>query len=186
MKLHRSDPQTSSSAGSPVSAKRNSSAESEWEHILAIAHDILPFLSDIRLSVTATQVASGLGLSSTEALGRLLHKRQLPRFTLLRDWFYVVTLVQQAEGGDSLAAWAMRREEYPDVYYRFIRRVTGFSWTIVQDRGCQWAKEQAIAELLPNRGRFGLEDGIPETDSTVRKQSQTLPSHSEEDKGTVW
>lgn len=83
-------------------------------------------VGDLRLS--PLDCARRLGLHSGSEVERELRGRGLPRFRLLRDWFYVVRLHERAIAAGSLSAVAALRGDYPSVLYRFVQRVTGRDW----------------------------------------------------------
>lgn len=83
-------------------------------------------IGDLRLS--PLDCAKRLGLHSGSEIERELRSRGLPRFRLLRDWFYVVRLHERAAAAGSLSAVAAQRGDYPSVHYRFVQRVTGRDW----------------------------------------------------------
>lgn len=111
------------------------------------AHDVVPLFQDIQLSLTATSAAKSLGLKSAERLERMLADRRIRPFYSLRDWHYVVEIVDRFSMSDtSIAHWALARGEYPSVYYRFVRRVTRLSWTDIRSREPTWTRENALRD----------------------------------------
>lgn len=111
------------------------------------ANEITPLFQDIRLSLSATSAAKSLGLKSAGALERMLADLSIPPFYSLRDWHYVVQLVDRFSASDtSIAHWSLARGEYPSVYYRFIRRVTRLTWNDVRLREPTWARENALQD----------------------------------------
>ena len=100
----------------------------QWTACLAQFADLLVFFATLKLAVSETQVALAMGLSNPDALRRLLMKHKLPPFSLLRDWYYVVIMLERAEAGHAVAKWSMNEGSYPDVYYSFARRVSGLPW----------------------------------------------------------
>ena len=120
--------------------------------MLSRSEELLPFFSDQRLSVSETQVAATLRLPNADALRRQLVARRLPPFGALRDWYYLVRMVERAERGEHIAQWAMHRGEYATVYYRFVSRLTGKGWRTIVERGSGWAKARALAVWAPHLG----------------------------------
>ena len=119
--------------------------EARWVACLARFAELLPFFASLRLKVSETQVALAMGLPNADALRRLLIKRGLPPFRLLRDWYYVVVMTERAEARSAVAKWSMRDGSYPDAYYRLAQRLTGVRWGVTVKRGSRWAKERALA-----------------------------------------
>ena len=125
------------------------SQEAEWEAVMTRCGALLPPFAEVRLNVNAKGVADALGLRNADALRKLLVARRLPPFRMLRDWCYVVQLADRFADKRSIASWAMRRGEYPTVYYRFVRAVTGQPWRVVLARGPAWAKGSALHVWSP-------------------------------------
>lgn len=119
-------------------------AEIEWQSVMARCHDLLPYFAELQLNVTATRVACSLGIARADALRALLIGRRLPPFRVMRDWYYIVRLVERFGGGQSIADWALRRGDSPSVYYRLVRQVTGQPWRVVAARGPGDAKVHAL------------------------------------------
>lgn len=124
--------------------------EARWTACLLRFADLLPFFASLRLKVSETQVARAMGLPNADTLRRLLRKRGLPPFRLLRDWYYVVVMVERAESGNAVAKWSMHDGSYPDVYYRFAQHLTGMLWSMTVKHGSQGAKERALAAWAPH------------------------------------
>lgn len=98
---------------------------------------------DLRFS--ASKAARSLGLSGPSHLSRWLSDRALPRYTTLRDWYYIDRLYALAEECGSLNRSAELRGVYPSVYSRFVRRVCGESWRTLQPRGRLHVRRRALA-----------------------------------------
>ena len=132
-----------------MTAPDKADISAQWDATLALCGDLLPYLAELRLSVSATQVATAMRLPNADALRRLLLKRRLPPFRVLRDWYYLVRMLERAERGEALGAWSMQRGDYADVYYRFVARLTGQRWGKLVQRGSAWAKAGAVAAWAP-------------------------------------
>lgn len=81
----------------------------------------------------------------------------MPPYRPLRDWWYVSTLVEFSQRGDSLASAALGWGKDPAQYYRFVVRVTGKRWSELKQSGLCWVRCAAIAVWSPflgNNGRF--------------------------------
>lgn len=126
--------------------------EYQWCETLQRFADLQPLLADTRLRVTATHAAGYLGLPSSEALRSWLDARQLPPFKRLRNWYYLVALLERSERGEAIACWALTRGENPAVYYKFARSVGGVPWTQLRKRGSTDAKRRALSLWAVQRG----------------------------------
>ncbi|WP_396215652.1 hypothetical protein [Gemmatimonas sp.] len=125
--------------------------ESEWSVTLQRLGPLQPILEQLSLRLTATGAARSIGLRSPSELRRWLTDRRLPPFQLLRDWYYVVRLIERftpSENGSpfdvSLANWALREGKAPSVYYMFVLRVAERPWSVLRSSGPRIAKERAL------------------------------------------
>lgn len=91
-----------------------------WPQLFALLDSL-----DLRLS--PRRCATLLGLKSKAELERELRIRRLPRFRLLRDWWYLLRIHERAQRS-SLARLAASRGDYPFVLYRFVERTAGKGW----------------------------------------------------------
>lgn len=121
----------------------------DWESICTRFDDIVPLLRCLKLRTSAKDVAKHLNLLRHGDLKQHMRERNLPPFRILRDWFYLVELVQISHGDQSLCGWALKRGEQPAVYYRFVRGLAGLKWGDVQTKGPDWAKRQALKIWWP-------------------------------------
>jgi hypothetical protein len=87
-------------------------------------------LVDLRLS--STRCATALRLRSGAELERELRRRALPRFSMLRDWYYVIAMYSSTRDGCTLSTFAIKRGGYPSILYRFTYRVTGRPWREIE------------------------------------------------------
>ena len=126
-----------------------------WERTVARFVDLLPFFADVRLSMSETQAAYGLGLANADALRRWLLKRHLPPYRVLRDWYYVVVMVERADARNALGRWTMERGDFANVYYRFVEKITGQPWRMIRKHGLCWVKARALAVWAPHLGDDG-------------------------------
>lgn len=132
-----------------VLSGRTGPEEPEWQSVMQRCVELAPMLASLRLKNTASKAAAVMGLDGPMALNRELQRRRLPPFGLMRDWCYVVKLVDRFGVDRSLANWALHRGEYPAVYYQFVRRVTGLTWRELLNRGTEWAQHRALAVWAP-------------------------------------
>lgn len=116
----------------------------EWEALRTRCADILPYFAELRLNMSATRVAMGLGRGRADVLGRILTARGLPPYRVLRDWVYVVQLVERFPKGESLAKEMARRGDDPSSYYHLVRRVSRQSWLRAQAEGSRRMKVRAL------------------------------------------
>jgi len=99
------------------------------EHIAKRYVELFVILEGVDLRLSPRRCADCLSLASAVELERELKRRGLPRFRVLRDWYYVVQLHKLAKGEASLSVLATRRGDYPSILYRFVQRTTGRSWS---------------------------------------------------------
>lgn len=97
-------------------------------------------------------LASRLGLSNRYALARLMHREGLPGIRELGSWITILGWVWEAEQtDDSLFVIAIRHHRSPAGCYRLVKRLTGFTWIQLRERGTCW-----LVERLEHRCRdFG-------------------------------
>ena len=120
----------------------------EWTGVEERCGAIWVLLEECRLDLNAVRVARKLGHRDAASLQRSLRAKNLPPFSALRDWVYVVLLLNHAEHDTSLAHLVLGRGEDPAMYYRFIARVTGRSWTELRGLGIAWALASVHPETL--------------------------------------
>ena len=118
-----------------------------WEKTVGQFADLAALFADIRLSLSQTQAAAALGLPNADALRRLLLKRRLPPYRLLRDWYYVSLMVERAMANDRPGHWAMHRGDFANVYYRFVEKLTGLRWKVVLRYGLRWVQARALGPM---------------------------------------
>ena len=127
-----------------------------WHAVLERCSDLLPLFERCELRLRATEVAQAMGLRSCAALHQLLAIRRLPPFSALRDWYYVVVLVDKfglhktTSGLGTLSAYVLQRGEDPRMYYRLVKRTTGHRWGEVQQLGVEWVRHTALQVWSPH------------------------------------
>lgn len=100
---------------------------------------LVPLLDRCHLGLTTASVAPVIGAARDTAVNGRLTRLGLPRFRPLRDCYYLVRLLEEAETlNAALARLALNRGRDPAPYYRFIQRVTGVSWSTARARGTPW------------------------------------------------
>ncbi len=102
-----------------------------WEVVRLASGSLWQHFVECRLGLSRKEAAQFLGFASGALLDRHLRDTGLPPFQMLRNWVYVVLLVEWNAAGVSIAHWVLRRNGDPAVYYRFVPRVTTCSWTEV-------------------------------------------------------
>ncbi len=120
-----------------------------WAEVMQRCADLLPFFVETRLDLSATRVAIQMGVRRAQGLERMLRTRRLPPFRSLRNWIYIVQLVQRHESGESVAHWAMQQGEYPTPYYRMVTKESGLLWSDVVGRGSAWCKAEGLRRWRP-------------------------------------
>lgn len=130
----------------------------EWTLLLEKLHPLSALWYDLDLAVSARKAALELGLQRSAVLDEWLRTRGLPQYQLVRDWYYVVRLLELSEEV-ALSRWSLMRGRDPAMYYRLVTRVTRLSWTEVRDRGLPWARWRATQALgLGERRRSDSEE----------------------------
>lgn len=123
-----------------------------WELVMDRYRDLVTLFQGCQLGLLISGASRTLGLQDKAALRRVLENRRLPPFRSLRDWCYVVHLLDQfsrAYADDTLGCWALRRGEDPRAYYRLVKRTTGHHWKEVQSMGGAWARATALSVWAP-------------------------------------
>jgi len=118
--------------------------ERQWKETLSRFTELHPLFAELRLDVTAKRAASHLGLADSRALSAWLRGRHLPPFKILRDWYFVVLMVERDADGDAIARWTLHTGMNPSVYYNFVRACTQSTWTAVKVAGVLSAKQKAL------------------------------------------
>ena len=98
------------------------------EGIIERYAELFALLDGVDLRMSPRSCARCLAIASAAELERELKRRGLPRFRVLRNWYYVLRLHQQAQGNASLSIVAAQRGDYPSILYRFVQRTTGRDW----------------------------------------------------------
>ncbi len=130
--------------------------EQRWRETIQRFAELRPLLDETRLGVTAKDAAEYLGLETEGALREWLKKRWLPPFKYLRQWYYVVQIVERWERGEAIAGWALARGDNPSVYYKFVESVGRVKWTQLRARGSVDAKQRALSQwTVYDREAFG-------------------------------
>lgn len=70
-----------------------------WDRVARTSGELWRWLEECRLGFTRPVAARVLGYDSGDAHDESLRGRNLPPFTLLRDWVYVVLLLEREERG---------------------------------------------------------------------------------------
>lgn len=120
-----------------------------WAAIQSRWPELFDHFRECDLGLRAALLAPILGLESPHALETELRMRRLPPFRLLRNWCYLVRLLEENEHGETISALALTRGRDPAMYYRFVRRTSGLLWTESQDRGSDWARATALKVWSP-------------------------------------
>ena len=125
-------------------AKRGHTMPACWGQVVRASGELWDWLAECRLGFTRPVAARVLGHDSGDAHDEALRERNLPPFKLLRDWVYVVLLLEREERGQpSVHQWVRRQNGDPAMYYRFVKKVTGLPWREVKKRGSLWARKEA-------------------------------------------
>ena len=130
--------------------RRDDPLGSEWATAVGPIAELRELFASVALSICASDAAARVGLRDAAALGAWLVARRMPPFRVLRDWYYVVRLVELSHT-DSLCRWALSGGNAPEVSCRFVERVTGESWSTVRARGVAFARQRALDVWRPYR-----------------------------------
>ncbi len=125
---------------------------SHWDAVMCRCGEVLPLFQECRLSLRSPQAATKLGLTGREQLQKLLVNRRLPPFQLLRNWVYVVVLLDRFTEREKevLSSWALRRGEDPRIYYRLVQQTAGHRWSQTRCLGSEWARATALTVWAPH------------------------------------
>jgi len=119
---------------------------------MAACAPLLPLWASVDLTLSARRAAHAMGLHDSDELRDWLRERGLPPYLLLRNWYYVVQLLELAERG-SLARWALEGARDPATYYRFSERTTGMTWKALRDAHRPSIRAHALDMWQPWRRR---------------------------------
>lgn len=132
----------------------------EWFNLTDRYPALFALLDAVDLRLTPRVCADRLGLSSTAQLERDLRTKGLPKFRILRDWYYVARIHEAASIAASLSSVASQRGDYPSVLYRFVRRVAGRDWRELAQLDTQTIRAIVVAVWRAHGARrshrFGL------------------------------
>lgn len=99
-----------------------------WAYLLYTCPALVEQLEVIDLRLSAARISRELGFNSSSRLEDWLQRNSLPRFALLKDWYYVTALHRAAQSGVTLSRAATMQGRYVSILSRFVLRVTGESW----------------------------------------------------------
>lgn len=127
-----------------ASHERDAQIDAQWNDVMRRCEPILPSLTDLRLRLSAAEVARGRGLPNATALERWLVLRRLPPFRRLRPWICMDEMVSRFDDDQTLSHWADEHGYRASVYYRFVARETGHQWNDVKRLGRSWVRRHAL------------------------------------------
>jgi hypothetical protein len=128
----------------------SSDDDAEWHKVIEACGPLPSLWASVDLTLSSRRAAHAIGVRDSDALREWLRERRLPPYLVLRNWYYVLRLVELAEQG-SLAQWALNGERDPATYYRFVAREAGMSWRRVRRGGVQVVRTLALEVWLPWR-----------------------------------
>lgn len=145
-----------------------------WDQVVQTAENLWPMVRECRLGFSRAAAARIRGFSSGQALDLDLRDRGLPPFRVLRDWIYLVLLLEQDARGTPLGRWVADQNGNPATYYRFVRELTGLTWGQVKTLGVAWARAEGCRHWGPY---IALPPSLPPSLLTKR-ENMTPPSHN--------
>jgi len=116
----------------------------QWAEFVPRFGELHQLFENTQLGITAEHAMAHLRLADSLAIKKWLEARRLPPFKLLRNWYYLVAMLERAEAGDAIAAWALRQGKNPSVYYRFVLSLGGGTWEQWLARGSPDAKRRVL------------------------------------------
>jgi hypothetical protein len=119
-------------------------ADEQWTMWSARIGPFQRVFDDVRLRLSAREAAHELQCVSRREFERLLRARGLPPYPTLRNWYYVIRLLEIDESGVAISRWLLSRGRDPATVYRFVRRTTGTSWRALHRAGIATAKLRAM------------------------------------------
>lgn len=132
-----------------------------WDQVVQAVQNLWPMFAECRLGFSRAAAARILGFSSGQALDHDLRERPLPPFRVLRDWIYLVLLLEQDARGISLSGWVTEQNGNPSTYYRFVHNLTGRTWGEVKKLGVAWARAEACRHWGPYLAPPSLPPSLP-------------------------
>ena len=125
--------------------ERDGAIDVKWNDVMRRCDPIVPLLTDLRLGLSAVEVARSLKLPNAKELERWLTLRRLPRFRRLRPWTCIEQMVVRFDDEKTLSRWADEHGYRSSVYYRFVARETGHQWSNVMRLGRLWVRRHALS-----------------------------------------
>lgn len=104
------------------------SAELALDEIRDRDCSLFDVIADQELWPSKERILQSLSLSSSVLLDTRLRNKHLPTYEVLRDWYCLLLLFDEARVHGSLARAASLRGTYSSVLYRSIQRRFGRSW----------------------------------------------------------
>lgn len=102
--------------------------DTTWKYVLGTCPELLARFDALDLRLSATRAAAAMGMRDGAFLERWLRGRSVPRFRVLRDWYYVTEMHRRAISKGGLSAVAKELGAYQSILSRFVTRVTGQAW----------------------------------------------------------
>lgn len=138
-----------------------------WAYLAREAPRLSVVLAVVDLRLTSARCAARVGLPNSAELERELRRLGLPRFALIRDWYFVYVAHAGATSAGSMSRYASGRGVSASVFSRFVDRVTRTKWRDVQRSGEQslrrrcalaWVVDSPTLLLLAERGELDSSD----------------------------
>jgi hypothetical protein len=126
----------------------SSDDDAEWHKVIEACGPLPSLWASVDLTLSSRRAAHALGVRDSDALREWLRERRLPPYLVLRNWYYVVRLVELAELG-SLAQWALNDARDPATFYHYVERTTGLSWRTIRDAGVRPIRARALHVWRP-------------------------------------
>lgn len=122
-----------------------------WAYLLYTCPALVEQLEVIDLRLSAARLSRELGFNSSSRLEDWLQRNSLPRFALLKDWYYVTALHRAAQSGVTLSRAATMQGRYVSILSRFVLRVTGESWRELRTSSSRTIRRRAVDVWVADR-----------------------------------
>jgi len=131
----------------------------------------------IDLRMSARRCAADTHFVSSVALETWLRSMALPRYMLLRNWWYVALLRMGVDEGVSLSRRAAATGRYASILSRFVVRTTGKQWRTISVLPLQVVRRRAVDAWIADNPELFLH--ATTVCSSSSRQSGSVPSDGE-------
>jgi hypothetical protein len=122
-----------------------SNSDTEWREWCGKISELAALWQDVDLALGPTRAAQSLGLKNAATLHARLRSMGLPTYGLLRDWYYLICLLERDANRRTVSAELLSRGRDPASVYRFVLRFSGLRWSEWKELGVERTRQRALA-----------------------------------------